>query len=200
MEEEIYLGRPAVSASSAEMWREWLIQHHAKEPSVWLIIYRKESGVPSVYYPEAVDEALCFGWIDSKPNKRDHQSFYQFFSKRNPKSKWSKINKDKIARLLAEGKMMPAGIEMVEWAKKSGTWTALDEIEEGIEPLDLKEMLDQNIQARKSWDAFPKSVKRGILEWISNAKTEATRKKRINETVDKAAVGERANQYLPKKN
>lgn len=122
-------GFPITQAGSAQEWRQWLQENHTREQAVWLVIYRKESGVPSVYYPEAVDEALCFGWIDSKPNKRDEQSYFQFFSRRNPKSNWSRINKEKVARLTAEGKMAPAGLKMVELAKKTGpgrpwkTWT-----------------------------------------------------------------------------
>ena len=198
MESETYKGILTIYASSAEDWREWLKENHAQESSVWLIIYKKESGKPSVYYPEAVDEALCFGWVDSKPNKRDAQSYYQFFAKRNPKSNWSKINKDKVARLLAENKMAPAGMAMVELAKKLGTWNALDEVEQLMLPPDLKEAFAQNETALANWETFPKSAKRGILEWILNAKGADTRKKRIAETVDKAAIGERANQYIKK--
>ncbi len=90
---ELKNGVKTFYAKDQAAWRKWLSTNHNKQESVWLIIYRKESETPSVYYPEAVDEALCFGWIDSKPNKRDAESFYQFFSKRNPKSNWSKANK-----------------------------------------------------------------------------------------------------------
>ncbi len=182
-------------ATSQEAWREWLEEHHQTVKSVWLIIYRKESGVPSVYYPEAVDEALCFGWVDSKPNKRDEQSFFQFFSKRNPKSNWSKLNKDKVARLLEAGKISPAGLEMIEIARQSGTWTALDDVENLVIPPDLQSAFDQNPTAWAYFDAFPKSVKRGILEWLLNAKQPATRQKRIYETVSLAEKNIRANQY-----
>ena len=90
-------------AKSQKEWRKWLEKNHQSEKSIWLIIYKKESGTPSVYYTDAVDEAICFGWIDSKPNKRDDESYYQFFAKRNPKSNWSKVNKGKVAKLLEKG-------------------------------------------------------------------------------------------------
>ncbi|MEL6672375.1 MAG: YdeI/OmpD-associated family protein [Bacteroidota bacterium] len=184
-----------VEAESPKAWRKWLAANHDSVASVWLVIYKKESGISSVYYPEAVDEALCFGWIDSKPNKRDAQSFFQYFSQRNPKSNWSKVNKEKIQRLLEAGKMAPAGLAMIEHAKQSGTWTALDEVEQLIIPPDLGEALDQYADARRYFEAFPPSTRRGILEWIFNAKRPPTRAKRIAETARLAQDNIRANQY-----
>jgi uncharacterized protein YdeI (YjbR/CyaY-like superfamily) len=183
-------------AKTQRDWRKWLEKNHEKEKSVWLIIYKKESSVPSVYYPEAVDEGLCFGWIDSKPNKRDEESYYQFFSKRNPKSNWSKVNKDKVARLMADGLIAPAGIEAIELAKKTGTWTALNNVDNI--PDDMQKMLDKNQEALTNWEKFPPSTRRGILEWILNAKQAETRLKRITETVTLAEKNIRANQYVKK--
>lgn len=191
-------GIPAFHARTRNEWRKWLAKNHQTEKSVWLIIYRKESTTPSVYYPEAVDEALCFGWIDSKPNKRDVESYYQFFARRNPKSKWSKVNKEKVARLLEQGLMQPAGLAMVELAKATGTWTALDEVEEGILPDDLKKRFSKSKKAWSNWENFPRSVKKGILDWISSARTSETRNKRIEETVTLAQKNIRANQYVRK--
>ncbi len=182
-------------ASSQSAWRDWLETNHQTEKSVWLIIYRKESGKPSVYYQEAVDEALCFGWIDSKPNKRDHESYYQFFAKRNPKSNWSKVNKLKVERLLAEGLMTAQGLKMIEIAKQNGNWSALDEIEELTIPQDLQLLLNSNTIATDNWNNFSRSSKRGILEWILNAKRPETRQKRIEETVTLAAQNIKANHY-----
>ena len=185
-------------AKDAAAWRQWLQQNHAKEKSVWLIIFRKKSSTPSVYYSEAVDEALCFGWIDSKPNKRDDESFFLFFARRNPKSNWSKINKVKVEKLVAENRMAAAGLQMVETAKQNGAWYALDEVEALILPEDLNYALAENPAALKNFEDFPRSVKKGILEWIRNAKQSATREKRIMETVTLAAQNIRANQYIPK--
>ncbi len=190
-------GVPAFYAKDGQAWRQWLEDHHDSAQSVWLIIYRKESGTPSVYYPEAVDEALCFGWIDSKSNKRDEESFYQFFARRNPRSKWSRVNKGKVEVLLAAGRMAPAGLAVIEAAKKSGTWTALDDVENLTLPPDLEAALGANPAATQYFGAFPRSVKRGILEWLLNAKRPETRRKRIEEIVTLAAQNIRANQYRP---
>ena len=176
-------------------WRKWLEENHQSEKSIWLIIYRKGSETPSIYYPEAVDEALCFGWIDSKPNKRDENSYYQFFSKRNPKSNWSKVNKEKVATLIDQGLMNSSGLRMIEIAKQNGTWTALDEVETITIPEDLKALFLKNKTAFNNWEKFPRSSKRGILEWIMNSKKPETRQKRIEETVQLAADNIRANHY-----
>lgn len=196
--EKEYLGTKVVAASSTDEWRKWLSQNHLLEVSVWLVIYKMDSGIPSVYYPEAVDEALCFGWIDSKPNKRDAKSYYQFFSKRNPKSNWSLVNKKKVAKLLSAGKMAPAGLEMVKLAKQSGTWDALNKVDTLAIPPDLELALANMQNARLYWDQFPPSTRRGILEWINNAKKPETRAKRILETATLANENIRANQFTRK--
>jgi uncharacterized protein YdeI (YjbR/CyaY-like superfamily) len=179
-------------------WREWLVKNHEAKDSVWLIIYRKASGIPSVYYPGAVDEALCFGWIDSLPNKRDDKSYFLFFSKRGLKSNWSKVNKLKIEKLFQENRMMPQGIKMVEYARQNGTWDALNQVDELVIPDALALLFERNIEAKKNFSNFPPSVKRGILEWILNAKQEVTKLKRITQTAELAARNIRANQYKPK--
>jgi uncharacterized protein YdeI (YjbR/CyaY-like superfamily) len=186
---------PEVIVPSTRAWRKWLQAHHQQESSIWLVIYKKESAVPSVRYPDAVDEALCFGWIDSTPNKRDAESYKVRFAKRNPKSRWSKVNKEKVERLLKEKRMAPAGLEMIKQAKESGTWTALDAIENMEVPADLKQALKKLKGATENFEAFPRSVKKGILEWIVAAKKEETRAKRIVETASLAAKNMRANQW-----
>jgi uncharacterized protein YdeI (YjbR/CyaY-like superfamily) len=190
---DIYHGVKTFYAKSEQTWRQWLEQNHLVEQSVWLVIYRKESNTPSVYYPEAVDQALCFGWIDSLPNKRDEHSYYQFFSRRNPKSNWSKVNKAKVERLQQEGMMHATGLAMVELAKVTGTWTALDQVEELSIPADLQILFDQNSTAWENWQQFSRSSRRGILEWILTAKRPETRQKRITETVTLAQKNVKAN-------
>jgi uncharacterized protein YdeI (YjbR/CyaY-like superfamily) len=192
---EIYKGFPSVAASQQSDWRKWLLKNHRKEKSVWLILYKKDSGKPSVQLADAIDEALCFGWIDSKPNKRDEESYYVFFSQRKPKSKWSAVNKAKVERLIAENRMHASGMEMVTLARESGTWDALTAVDALKEPDDLLRALKKLPPAITNWKAFPKSTRRGILEWILNAKTEATRQKRIDETARLAREYVRANQY-----
>ena len=192
---EVYKGKPTFHASSRAQWRKWLLDHHTSTEGIWLIIYHKDKNVPSVYYDEAVDEGLCFGWIDSKPNKRDDQSYYQYFSKRNPKSNWSRVNKEKIERLLKEGIMHDAGLKMIEVAKATGTWDALNDVENLVIPDDLMNAFNNYPNALQYFESFPRSTKRGILEWIFNAKRAETRSKRILETASLAAENKRANQY-----
>ncbi|MEO1054169.1 MAG: YdeI/OmpD-associated family protein [Bacteroidota bacterium] len=182
-------------AENEEAWRDWLAANHTIANSVWLIIYKKGSGQPSVYYPEAVDQALCFGWVDSKPNKRDDQSFYQFFSPRNPTSNWSRVNKEKVERLIKTGQMTEAGMALINKARESGAWTALDDVENLVIPSDLQEALEQVPNALDYFQAFPKSARRGILEWILNAKRAETRAKRVTETAKLAGENIRANQW-----
>lgn len=184
---ETFNGVIAVTAKNGQEWREWLQKNHATEKSVCLIMYSKSSKVQSITWSEAVDEALCFGWIDSKVNKRDAESRYQFYTPRKPKSFWSRINKEKIERLIAEGRMTDAGMQVVNLAKQTGSWTSLDDVENLIVPDDLQKAFDRYPQSAQNFDAFPKSAKKLILTWILSAKTPATREKRVEETAAKAA-------------
>jgi len=186
-------------AKSRKEWRKWLEKNHTKQSSVWLIIYKKQSSVSSVYYREAVDEALCFGWIDSKAIKRDTESYSQFFARRNPKSNWSAVNKKKVKELIKDKLMMEAGLKAVATAKLNGKWNALDEIDKKIIPDDLRKALDKNKTARQFFKGFSPSSAKGILEWISNAKRPETRQKRIDETVRLAAMNIKANHPGQKK-
>ena len=192
---ELKNGIATFYAASRQDWRNWLEKNAENEISVWLIIHKKASPHPSIYYPEAVDEALCFGWIDSKANTRDEFTYYQFFSKRKPKSNWSKVNKIKVAQLIEQGLMRPPGLKMIEHAKSIGTWDALNEVEEIRVPDEMQKLFDQQPIAFQHWNLFSRSVKRGILEWILNAKRPETRTKRIVETVSLAAENKKANQY-----
>ena len=180
-------------AKTQKEWRKWLEKNHRSEKAVWLIFYKKGSGIQSTNYAEALEEALCFGWIDSKANKKDDESYYQYFAKRKPESNWSKVNKEKVARLIEKGLMTSAGFESIEIAKRNGTWTALDEVEELIIPPDLQLLFDKNIAAFENWKNFSRYIKRGILEWILNAKRSETRQKRIVETVELAEKNIKAN-------
>jgi uncharacterized protein YdeI (YjbR/CyaY-like superfamily) len=194
-EPELYNGVITFYAESKSAWRNWLTRNHRKEKSVWLILYKKDSGTPSIDMKTAIDQALCFGWIDSKPNKRDDDSYYVFFSKRNPKSNWSRVNKISVEQLIANNEMTESGLAMIELAKQTGTWTALDEIENLTVPDDLQKELSKYKNALTFWNEFPRSVKRGILEWIGTAKKQGTRDKRVQETARLADENIRANQY-----
>ena len=186
-------------AKTRKDWRKWLEKNHINEKSVRLIIYHKESKTPSVYYEEAVEEALCFGWIDSTANKRDPESFFLLFAQRKPKSNWSKINRERAERMIKQKLMTERGLAMIDLAKKSGTWTALEKVQASIVPDDLQKLFDKNKKAFKNFEAFPPSSKRIILEWIMNAKKPETRKQRIEQTVKLAAENIRANHHQQKR-
>lgn len=194
MENE-YKGSVVVHAKTRKEWRRWLEKNHQAVKSAWLVIHHQTSTVQSVYYEEAVEEAICFGWIDSIANKRDATSKYQFFAQRKPKSNWSKANRMRAEKMMATGQMTTAGQALVELAKKTGTWEALTDVQNSVIPEDLQRALNQHKKALQHFLAFPPSSKRIILEWILNAKKPETRNKRIEETVRLAAVNIKANHY-----
>lgn len=176
-------------------WRAWLAANHQRNEGVWLITYKKATGQPRVEYEEAVQEALCFGWVDSKPQKLDAERTMLWYAPRKPGSNWSKPNKERAEQMIAAGLMMPAGLAKIVAARADGSWSALDEVEALAIPPDLEEALTALPEAKGYWDAFPRSVKRGILEWIVNAKRPETRARRIAETAALAAENRRANQW-----
>lgn len=167
-------------------WRQWLEKNHQSKPSVWLIFYSKKSNVPSLSWSEAVDEALCFGWIDSTKKTINDVSFMQFFSKRKPKSNWSKINKQKVQQLIDGNRMAKAGYESIETAKQNGYWTILDEVEELIIPNDLEIAFKKHQGSKDYFLSLSKSIRKMIIGWVVVAKREETRQKRINEIVESA--------------
>ena len=184
-----------VTVRSRQEWRDWLAAHHEDAPGVWLVTYKKASGGPHVSYDDTVREALCFGWVDSQPRKVDDERSARLMTPRKSTSRWSKANKARIPDLEAQGLLAPAGEAAVAAARANGAWSALDDVEALVEPDDLAAALDAVPAARRSWDGFPPSARRGILEWILDAKRPATRQRRIAETVDEAAEGRRANRW-----
>jgi uncharacterized protein YdeI (YjbR/CyaY-like superfamily) len=176
-------------------WRAWLEQNQARTEGIWLIAYKKATGKPRVEYDESVEEALCFGWIDSKGNKLDEERSMQWFSPRKAGSNWSASNKERVERLIGAGMMTPAGLAKIEAAKADGSWNALDAVEALEIPPDLEAALRSYSAAGQNFDAFPKSVKRAILVWIANAKKPETRAKRVEETARLAQDNIRANQW-----
>ncbi|MCT3922087.1 YdeI/OmpD-associated family protein [Elizabethkingia anophelis] len=169
-------------------WRHWLKKNHKSKQSVWLIYHTKKSNVPSLSWSEAVDEALCFGWIDSTRKKINDISFMQFFSKRKPKSNWSKINKEKVQQLIDSKRMTKQGYESVEIAKQNGYWTILDEIEEVIIPEDLEIAFKKYNGSKDYFLSLSKSTRKIILSWIILVGKQETRQKRIEEVVESAAL------------
>jgi uncharacterized protein YdeI (YjbR/CyaY-like superfamily) len=173
--------------SGPEHWREWLQAHHATEQAVWLVYYKKAANQPSLTWSQAVNEALCFGWIDSQAKPLDEERYQQYFSRRKPTSGWSKVNKDKVARLIAEGRMTPAGLASIEVAQQNGSWSLLDEATALVLPTDLALALENVPAAHRYFLSLSKSVRQNILQWVALAKRPATRQQRISDIVEAAA-------------
>lgn len=167
--------------TSRKDWRKWLKKNHLSKQSVWLICYTKKSDQLTVNWSETVDEALCFGWIDSTRKTIDEFSFMQFFSKRKPKSTWSKINKEKVQRLIDNGLMTQAGLGIIETAKQNGSWTILDEVEELKIPNDLENAFKKHKDSKDYFLSLSKTVRKMMLQWLVLAKRPETRQKRIEE-------------------
>ncbi|KAF0981867.1 hypothetical protein FDP41_011728 [Naegleria fowleri] len=181
-------------AKTQAEWREWLSTHSQTKQNIWLLLYNKNSGTPSVTYEQALDEALCFGWIDSTVRKVDAHSRMQYFCKRHPaKSKWSNKNKNRVSVLIQEGKMTAHGLSAIQLAKENGMWDFLKDAHDLVCPPDLLDAFEeQGEEAKQNFEAFPPYVKKGILSWLCDAKRQETREKRIREIVEKAERNERA--------
>lgn len=182
--------------ASQQDWRQWLKENHNSEQSVWLVYYKKKSNVPTVTYNDAVDEALCFGWIDSTRKSLDHETFMQFFCKRKPNSVWSKINKGKVLRLIDNGLMTKAGFDSIETAKQNGSWIILDDVEELKIPEDLATEFTGNPGSEDYFLSLSRSVRKGILQWLVLAKRPETRQKRVAEIAELAARKLKPKQFL----
>ncbi|MDR7212527.1 YdeI/OmpD-associated family protein [Flavobacterium piscis] len=173
--------------ASQQEWRDWLKENHNSKQSVWLICYKKQTNIPTIFWSDAVDEALCFGWIDSTRKTIDNEKFIQFFCKRKPNSVWSKINKGKVERLIKEGVMAPAGYESIEKAKQNGSWIILDDVEELLIPEDLEKAFENQKNSKEYFLSLSKSVQKSILQWLVLAKRPETRQNRINEIAELAS-------------
>ena len=182
-----------VEVTSRDQWRHWLTHNHNQTNSIWLVTYKKHTGSRYLSYDAIVEEALCFGWIDSLPRKLDADRTMLLLSPRRPKSSWSKLNKDRVAKMLEQDLITPAGLERINQAKADGSWTFLDDVEALIIPEDLATALAANPQAKTYFEAFSPSSKKGILQWIKSAKRAPTREKRIAKTVELAAQNIKAN-------
>ncbi|MGB4774855.1 MAG: YdeI/OmpD-associated family protein [Daejeonella sp.] len=172
--------------SNKQQWREWLQENHAKKQSVWLILYKMKSGMPTISWSEAVDEALCFGWIDSKAKPVDGEKYMQFFSKRKDLSTWSKVNKEKVRKFIDDGSMTSAGLESIEIAKQNGSWIILDEVEAFIIPTDLEKEFETKQGSKEFFLGLSKSVRKSMLQWLVLAKRQETRQKRLIEIAELA--------------
>jgi len=176
-------------------WRKWLELNHNKKEAVWLVFYKKKSPSYNLSWSESVDEALCFGWIDSVKKTIDTEKYKQYFSKRKAKSNWSKINKDKVQFLIEQGLMKEDGYKSIEIAKENGSWTILDEVEALITPEDLKEVFANYKGSMEYFDSLSKSVKKILLYWVISAKRKETRQKRILEIAENASKNLKPKQF-----
>lgn len=172
-------------------WRAWLQKNHEKEGAIWLIFYKIKSPMFNISWSDSVDEALCFGWIDSVKKRIDNESFKQYFTQRKAKSNWSKVNKEKVQTLIEQGLMQAAGFKSIEIAKENGSWESLDSIEALDIPNDLKVELAKHDSATQFFNGLSKSQKKILLYWVLSAKREETRQKRIIDIAQNAAKNQK---------
>lgn len=171
-------------------WRAWLERNHAASKGIWLAYYKKNSSKSSVRYEEALEEALCFGWIDSTVNRLDEERYMQKWTPRNEKSIWSAANKARVKKLIAEGRMAPPGLAKIAAAKRNGSWTKLDRIDLREEvPQDLLDALALHPSAEIKFSRLPPSQRKLYSWWIESAKRPETRTRRISETLNRVAAG-----------
>jgi uncharacterized protein YdeI (YjbR/CyaY-like superfamily) len=168
-------------------WRAWLAEHHDRSDAVWLVLWRPRSGRAGLTYDESVEEALCFGWIDGKAAGLDDERTMLRFSPRRRGSGWARSNKLRVERLLAEGLMAEPGLARIEEARRDGSWTRLDAVEDLVVPDDLAAALAEHPGARERWDALPRSVRRAALVGIYDAKRPETRARRVADAARQAA-------------
>lgn len=183
---------PIYHAESRPQWRSWLEANHHDERGVWLCSWRGPTGRPRCPYPEVVEEAICFGWIDSTITILDEDRELQLITRRKAKGSWTRLNRQRFADMEAAGLMTDAGRAAADVAKANGWWSISDSVEDLLEPDDLTAALDTNEGARAQWDGFPPSARKAMLWWLITAVKDETRAKRIETIVAKAAKGERA--------
>ena len=185
-------GLSIMSFETQQDWERWLTEHHTDTVGIWLKIAKKETGIPSVNYSEALDSALCYGWIDGQKASFDDQYWLQKFTPRRPKSIWSKVNCDKATALIAEGRMQPEGIRQVELAKADGRWESAYESQSKITiPDDFQSELDKNQKAKDFFSTLNSINRYAILFRIHSAKRPATRSARINKFIEMLSNNEK---------
>lgn len=191
-------GRPMIHPPGRSAWRAWLAANHTRPTGIWVVLGRRPLDPAILDYVSAVEEGLCFGWIDSRVVKLDADRTLQWFSPRRPRGTWARSNKERVERLTAAGLMTPAGQAAIEEAKRNGSWTVLDDVERLVVPDDLAAAFEAAPPARANWDAFSRSAKMALLVWIVQAQRPETREARVAEIAKRAAVNEKANEPRPK--
>lgn len=183
---------PQVQADDRATWRAWLEANHGSARGAWLVTWRARTGRPFLDYEAAVEEALCFGWVDSTGGRVDDERGKLYFAPRKPRSGWAATNKGRVERLIAAGLMAPAGLAAIERAKANGSWQVLDSVERLEEPDDLTAALTERPPAAANFAAFPPGARKQVLAWIAFAQRPETRAARIRQAAEAAARNERA--------
>lgn len=182
----------SLHVTNREDWRQWLEKNHDKEKEVWLIFYKKHTGKPVVPYNDAVEEALCFGWIDSIIKRIDDEKFSRKFTHRKPDSKWSELNKKRVKKMIQQGRMTEAGLALINAAKKSGKWEqVISQPKELNIPAGIRDALSTNKKAWENFDKLAPSYQRQYVGWITTAKKEETRQRRLKEVVELLTQGKK---------
>jgi uncharacterized protein YdeI (YjbR/CyaY-like superfamily) len=184
-------GRESVHLETVGEWREWLERNHRRKQGVWLVSWKPRTGRPAIAYEAAVEEALCFGWVDSTYRSLDDERGMLWYSPRRVGSLWARSNRERVARLEAEGRMTVAGRAAVERARADGSWTLLEPVEDLLVPEDLGVALEARRGAWARWASFPPTAQRAYLLWIATARREATRRARVEQSAERIARGER---------
>lgn len=191
---------PTLPFESKKKWADWLARQHGKSLGVWLKLAKKATGIPSVSYEEALDVALCYGWIDGQKGSFDDEYWLQKFTPRGPRSIWSKINTEKVERLIKSGEMTPAGLKAIEAAKKDGRWEAAYASQKNIStPDDFQAALNKNKKAKAFFETLKSAERYSFLFRIQTAKKAETRAKRIQQFVEMLARNEKLHEFLAKK-
>ncbi|GAA4274846.1 YdeI/OmpD-associated family protein [Aquimarina gracilis] len=175
--------KPELYFKNDREWRRWLHDNYNQFQGVYLIFYKVESNQPSMRWEEAVKVALCYGWIDSTVKRLDHERRRQYFCPRKPKSVWSKVNKNHVIDLIKNQLMHQSGLTSIQIAKDNGSWTALDDVENGVIPQDLQKAFNANPKAFKNYQNFAQGYRKSYLYWLNQAKRQETREKRIIEII-----------------
>ena len=179
--------RRKVTPKSRAAWRAWLEKHHSASSGIWLVFAKKHTGLPTLSYEDAVQEALCFGWIDSLVKSIDDRFHMQMFTPRKARSAWSATNKARLAKLMKEGVMAPAGLAAVAAAKKSGSWNSYADVDKLTIPPELQRAFDANPDAKKNWPSYTASAQRSFLHMVNGAKRPETREKYLRRVIELVA-------------
>ena len=188
---------PSIEARDRAVWRAWLRRHHRSAPGVWLVYHKKASDTPSVAYDEAVQEALCYGWIDSLVRALDARRYRQLFTPRKPGSTWAPSNKRRVAHLIAGRRMTKAGLAKIEAAQADGSWESLDAVETLTMPADLRRALAAEGEALRHFRGYAASLRKGMLFWLASAKRPETHARRLAKVVAYAAAHSSGRDFRP---